>query len=166
MTIWNSEKKWEEFSSGLRVLRGFGIRSSEKSITLHSPAARTPVNMPQSVQVEIDNWFETRFGIRFRQRSIFGTGSFEVAQSYTRDFGEVRALRPEADFCFCWSPLCEDLYGAYQECSPSESIADMLDRLDFRCNDLYSAILSGNEIMLVCSSIQAEKFVAHRNNEE
>ncbi len=163
MTIWNSENKWEELTSGLKVLRGFGMHASEQAITICSPVARTPVNMPQSVQVELDNWFESRFGVRFRQRSIFATGSFEVAQSYARDAGEVRALRPATDFCFCWSPLCEDLYGAYEESSSSESISEMLDRLEFRCDDLHSAILSENEIMLICSSVKAEKFSFKEN---
>lgn len=113
------------------------------------------MHMPPEVQIEIDNWFESRFGVRFRQRSIFSTGSMEVAREYARGTGEVRVLRPEVDFCFCWSPLCVDLYGAYEDADRHESISALLEHLQFRCDDLSSAIRSKHEIMLVCSSVQA-----------
>ncbi|MCT6717231.1 hypothetical protein [Acidovorax sp. K2F] len=155
MPIWNSEHVWDEQSKGLKLFRGFPIRVSEETVTFGSPEERTPVNMPPLVQLEIDNWFEARFGVRFRQRSIFSTGSLDVARDYARDTGEVRALRPLADFCFCWSPLCGDLYGAYMDSHSSETIPTLLGRLEFRCDDIHSALLSENEVMLVCSSVQA-----------
>lgn len=114
--------------------------------------------MPLHVQAEIDDWFEAHFGVRFRQRSIFSTGSLEVARDYARDTGEVRVLRPTADYCFCWSPQCEDLYGEFMNSPSDESIPMLLKRLEFRCDDLASAILSNNEIMLVCSDVSATIF--------
>ncbi len=137
------------------LLRGFPTRASEQIVTISSPTDRFPVNMPLCVQLEIDNWFEAKFGVRFRQRSLFCTGSIEVARGYTHMVGEVRTLRAVEDFCFCWSPLCDDLYGAYETSSHNESIGELLSRLQFRCDDLISAIRSQNEIMLVCSRVQA-----------
>ena len=139
-------------------MRGFSTRSHEQTFHFSSPENRVPVSMQQHTQVEIDDWFETHFGVRFRQRSIFSTGSFEVARNYARDTGEVRVLRPTADYCFCWSPLCEDLFGEYIDSPSGESIPMLLKRLEFRCDDLASAILSNNEIMLVCSDVRATLF--------
>lgn len=157
MSIWNSPSLWENLFSEHSLFRGHRCRNSSEVLTLHSPSARLPVHTPPAVQVEIDNWFENRFGIRFRQRSLFSTGSLEVARSYAGDYGEVRVLRPAADFCFCWSPVCEDLYAEYENLRYGESIPMLLDRLQFRCDDLQSAILSKNEIMLVCSSVRATR---------
>lgn len=162
MAIWNSPDVWLEQSKGNRLLRGFSTRAYEEKITYSSPTDRSPVNMPWSVQIEIDNWFEARFGVRFRQRSIFATGSLDVARGYARDTGEVRVLRPLADFCFCWSPVCEDLYGEYEISQSNEKIQDMLERLDFRCHDLSAALTSHNEIMLVCGCVQATALTAYK----
>jgi hypothetical protein len=158
MSIWKSSDQWEELTQSFSLLRGFSTRSHEQTFHFSSPESRAPVNMPPHVQVEIDDWFEAHFGVRFRQRSIFSTGSLEIARNYARDTGEVRILRPTADYCFCWSPLCEDLYGEFLDSPYGESIPMLLKRLDFRCDDLASAIRSNNEIMLVCSDVSATIF--------
>ena len=90
MPIWNSASTWEELSSGATLFRGFPTRSVDEIIIFGSPVDRVPVNMPPTVQMEIDNWFESRFGVRFRQRATFSTGSFQVAREYAKHTGEVR----------------------------------------------------------------------------
>lgn len=160
MRNWNFAVDWDNLSDGLLLLRGFRARASGEVVILSSPSDRSPVHMPLVVQVEIDNWFELRFGVRFRQRSLFCTGSMDVARDYARSDGEVRALRPNAVFSFCWSPLCVDLYGAYMDAVKCEPITDLLERLQFKCDDLSSAIRSGHEIMLVCDSVLAQTLVA------
>lgn len=161
MSIWNPAADWARLSDGLPLLRGLATRAGADFVTMASPADRTPVHMPASVQMEMDDWFEGRFGVRFRQRSIFSTGSWEVARDYAGGTGEVRVLCPAADFCFCWSPLCADLYGAYEATDSREPISTLLERLHFRCDDLSSAIRSSHEIMLVCSCVQARAVTAH-----
>ena len=159
--IWNCATTWEAQSNELLLLRVFSTRHGANVIRLSSPASRKPKNMPERVQQEMDDWFEHHFGIRFRQRAIFSTGCLDVASDYAGDYGEVRALRPAAEFCFCWSRTCIDLYGAWAahpRAHPGDPVATLLDSLDFTCEDLGSALRSGHEIMLVCSSIEATIF--------
>lgn len=103
----------------------------------------------------MDDWFFNRFGMRFRESSLFGTGDLVTAQGYAKDWGQVRRLEPKDKFCFCWSPDCADLYNEFVNSRSTESVEDMLERLDFQCNDLGAAIRSHNEVMLVCRDIEA-----------
>lgn len=93
--------------------------------------------------------------MRFRESSLFATGDLHKAQNYAADWGQVRQLEPRGRFCFCWSPECADLYNEFENSKLTESIEDLLARLDFQCDDLEAAILSHNEIMLVCPDIEA-----------
>lgn len=93
--------------------------------------------------------------MRFRESSLFATGDLHTAQNYATDCGQVRRLEPKERFCFCWSPECVDLYDEFENSKPTESVEDLLARLNFQCNDLKAAILSHHEIMLVCSDIEA-----------
>lgn len=103
----------------------------------------------------MDEWFFDRFGMRFRESSIFATGDLHAAQSYANDWGQVRRLEPKERFCFCWSPKCADLYNEFESSMSSESVEALLARLEFQCEDLEAAILSHHEIMLVCPSVEA-----------
>lgn len=103
----------------------------------------------------MDDWFFNRFGMRFRESSLFATGDFHTAQGYATDWGQVRRLEPKERFCFCWSPKCIDLYNEFESLVGTESVEDLLARLDFQCDDLEAAILSHHEIMLVCHAVKA-----------
>lgn len=111
--------------------------------------------MPLDVQIRMDDWFSERFGIRFRESSLFATGDQHVAQSYAKDWGQVRVLKPKDKYCFCWSPECADLYNEFSNSRDTESVEAMLRRLDFQCDHLEEAILSHHEIMLVCPLVEA-----------
>jgi hypothetical protein len=128
-----------------------------RDVYLSSPENRVPVNMPLNAQQEMDDCFENSFGVRFRQQSLFCTGSFEVAKSYAGDFGEVRVIRPESRFCFCWGVHSDDLYFEYCKMKDFERIPDFIERLIFKTDDLHHAIQSGNEIMLSGSRFRASK---------
>jgi hypothetical protein len=116
--------------------------------------------MPLGVQRLMDDWFETRFGVRFRQCSLFATGDISVARDHAKGGGEVRHLCPVSSYSFCWSPLCDDLFHMYEQTAATEPVEELLERLNFRCEGMADAIASGNEIMLVCSSVEAHRLVA------
>ena len=93
--------------------------------------------------------------MRFRESSLFATGDLHTALNYATGLGQVRQLEPKERFCFCWSPECVDLFNEFENSKSTESVEDLLTRLDFQCDDLEAAILSNHEIMLVCSVIEA-----------
>ena len=155
--LWFQPAQWASLTENLPVFRGTGQTKPEREVQIGSPQDRTPVNMPKLVQKEIDDCFEKMFGLRFRQRSLFVTGSFNVAKVYAKDYGEVRTIRPSTPFCFCWGLNSKDLYFEYMEMPHGESIEDLIIRLDFRTGNLAQAIQSGHEIMLVGESFISEK---------
>ena len=109
--------------------------------------------MSIEVQVCMDDWFEGRFGLRYRKRSLFCTGNRAAAEGYCLPLGEVRRIVANDDYSFCWSPLAPDLYEEWLK-SDGEVHA-LLDSLQYRCDGLTEAIASGNEIMLVGDSFLA-----------
>lgn len=148
-------KNWTADSQGLPLYRGFREKNAVAMMKIQSPTDRHPMHMPHDVQSRIDNWFEVRFGVRFRQRSLFATGDITIAKAYSEDSGEVRHLRVAADYFFCWSPFSEDLFQEWQMSPVAESVEQMLERLQFQCDGLADAIKSRHEIMLVCPAIEA-----------
>lgn len=148
--------QWDELTKGQPLYRGFSIKLKNASVQIASPRNRSPVSMPLSIQTEMDNWFETRFGIRLRERSIFATGNIEIAKHYAGDYGEIRVLRPIEPFCFFWSEYCADLYEEYENMPRDESIPELLHRLEFKSIDLDRALQSSHEIMFVGTTFQAD----------
>lgn len=154
---WFEASEWDVMLQGRLLFRGFSKEIDQQTLMTASPKHRTPVNMPPHVQVEMDDWFEGSFGIRYRQRSIFATGSFDNALGYAGTFGEVRKIRPTGPFCICWSPYVVDLYIDYQNISSQESLTRFLARQHFSNEDLGNAAETGHEIMLVGDAFACEK---------
>lgn len=153
--IWYPADSWNAASGGLPLFRGFSRPSDNPIIDIQSPSNRLPRNMPLEVQTKIDDWFFKRFKMRFRESSLFVTGDIHTAQSYAGDWGQIRQLKPKERFCFCWSRECADLYNEFENSNRTESVEALLDRLNFQCDELKAAILSNNEIMLVCPAVEA-----------
>jgi hypothetical protein len=153
--IWHPADSWKTASGGRPLFRGFSKPSENPIICIQSPLNRVPLNMPPDVQTKMDDWFFKRFGMRFRESSLFVTGDVHVAKGYAGDWGQVRRLEPKARFSFCWSPKCADLYNEFENSPNTESVDALLARLDFQCDDLRAAILSNHEIMLVCPAVKA-----------
>lgn len=142
---------------GKPIYRGTPYISEGEITRISSPSDRKPLNMPLEIQKEIDDSFEKAFGVRFRQRSLFGTGSLEIAKGYAKERGEVRILRPLEPFCYCWSPKSQDLYLEYTESLDNESVESMISRLCFQTENIAAAINQGHEIMLVGSAFEAKR---------
>lgn len=156
--IWIPPEKWDLLTEGKPIYRGTSYTFDNEIVYIGSPQDRTPVSMPKDVQKKIDDCFEERFSIRFRQNSLFATSNLEVARGYAGAYGEIRILRPLAPFCYCWSPQSKDLYFEYMESLHTESIEDMIARLNFEIDDIASAIYLEHEIMLVGEKFEAKIF--------
>jgi len=154
---WKQSHSWIADAASQPIYRGFERTFASDVEIIASPMDRVPKHMPCEVQVLMDDWFEARFSVRFRQRSIFSSGSIEIARDYAGVWGEVRSLTPRTNYAFCWSHRCPDLYGAFEAIAPGETIEALLDRLEFTTDDISGAIRSGCEVMLVCASVAAQK---------
>lgn len=154
---WFKAEDWETLTTGLPVYRGFSRPLTEDKMTIYAPVNRQPKNIPLPAHHRIDAWFTQQFGIPFRSRAVYGTGSLDKAQEHAGEAGEVALIRPNGDFSFCWSPNCYDLYGEYAMLDSDEQIEAMLEKLAFRAEALEQAIMSGYEIMLAADSFTVER---------
>lgn len=155
--LWFNVTEWETLSGGLPVYRGFSRPLANDSDIFLAPVDRKPKNIPEQAHHIIDAWFLENFGINFRTRAFYGTGSLEKAQDHAQQDGEVGLLRPNADFSFCWSPHSYDLIGEYAQLESDDQIIEMLEKLEFTAENLEQAIMSGCEIMLASDSFIVEK---------
>lgn len=104
--------------------------------------------MDRAVHREMDDWFESTMGTRFRERSLFATGSIAMASLYKGSRGEVRRLRPVSEFAFCWSPKVEDLFHHHRDLG-GMGVQALLTQAGYKMTDLRDAASSGCEIMLI-----------------
>ena len=130
---------------------------------------RKPMNSSRVMHDFLNSWFEKNYGHPFRN-GVFVTGDMNFAENY----GFINVIFPIGEFEYLWSPTYEDLYvhlgklcielkekGILQrdynckEINKDTKIMKyILDNkmVEFKNNDLKSAIKSGHEIMLWCKS--------------
>jgi len=130
---------------------------------------REPTDTPAEMQVLIDDWFQRRFGIRFRQTSLHTTGNLMTATQYTSVVSGPLVVIPMGNFHYAYSEVYKDLYQALQRFNtkPPENgkgmsyteleqfykdrITEFMETGDYRFDkDLSRAIQNGNEIMISC----------------
>lgn len=150
------KEDWHRESAGQLLYRGFARSLAVQEAMVKCPANRPPRNMSPLDQREVDDWFEGKFGIRFRESSLFCSGDIEIAKAYAADYGEVRHMTPVSDYSFCWSTKTADLYHEVSIFT-GHKLSELLETLDYKCTDLGDAIRSGYEIMLYGNS----GFIAH-----
>lgn len=89
------------------LYRGSKTESKEKTLRkIKTRKDRTPRDIKVNTHTLIDNYFEKKFGIRYRSKSVFVSGSKGSAEYY----GSVYAVFPIGEFTFIWSPKVVDLY--------------------------------------------------------
>ena len=67
---------------------------------------RKPLNTPPEIQKGIDDYFEKKYGHRYRSSSYFTTG----LGSEARDYGKVYMIFPVGRFNYIYNPNVIDLY--------------------------------------------------------
>ncbi len=75
-------------SCGNRFLyRGSTTNENQPTLKKIKPRLdRVPRDMDANVHVMIDNYFEKKFGVRYRSEGVFGTGSKYNAEDYGNGF--------------------------------------------------------------------------------
>ena len=124
--------------------------------------ARKPRDMPLATHQILNEWFVDRFGIAYREKSLFCTGDALIAAGYVTGDSSLILIEPVGDYSVCYSSKCKDLFGIYQfywsNSDPSAlEIRTRLDGLDFvqhHNGGLGEAAASGCEVMLVADSFR------------
>lgn len=137
------------------ALRGLsGEKKVNSPFVGEMPRNRQPKDLPISLHNRADQWFDEKFGIRYRSKAIFITGSEFIAQSHAYSDQHVVRIVPLSSYKFCWSPLIKDLF-SFGNSSNGATIEEYLDSGNYRQDGLEEALLSGNEIMLHCDQFIA-----------
>jgi len=129
-----------------RGMRNKGVGAFKQSVR----ADRKPKNMAPEIHTKIDDWFQTKFGIKARSETVFVTGDFADARSY----GKVYAILPIGEFDFVWSPNVGDLFLMFHN-EKEADVPDRLEELKYQTTDLKAAIDSYYEIMVRCKQYYA-----------
>lgn len=134
--------------------RGFG-KQNFHGTAKHGPVRnRRPRNTPEWIHLIADKWFFDNFGVNYRTEALFCTGDKTIACYY----GNIYPVAPLDGYSFCWSPEIKDLFKSVSnmaiEDGDSTSVIELLERGNYRTEDLVNAIASGSEIM-----IKAEEYL-------
>lgn len=129
---------------------------------------RLPKNSPINFHSVADEWFFSRFGVRYRSNSVFLTSNLITANSYTPDTNNVVRVIPISKYRFCWSPKVSDLYWVATRLGSASSthIQAELSSLGYIESDLCGAFLTGHELMLNCDQYIAipNRLLNEKNN--
>jgi len=95
---------------------------------------RTPIDTPEDTQELIDDWFEKRTGIRFRESSVFATGNPANAEAY----GSLSVMFPVGKFNYAWSPVYDDLTSSLEIFMTKNGTAYLEDEYDTYSDIIYT----------------------------
>lgn len=78
---------------------------------LPNPENRPSRDTPTKIHEAMDNWFEKKFGIRYRSNALFVTGDKNMTSDYYAGmtYGDLLLIFPIGDFRFCWSTKADDV---------------------------------------------------------
>jgi len=116
--------------SGDKLIWRGSNKSRTKSIIRVTPRQdRSPKDMPQFLQDELDAAFEKKFGWRPRSTGVFTTGNKNDAKSY----GNSYVFFPVGKYRYLYNPRIQDLFGEVEDAGTAgyDNIDDYItDRLD------------------------------------
>lgn len=118
---------------------------------------REPRHSSLAFHQSADDWFQKRFGIRYRSQALFVTSRQLSASAYAHRHMHVVRVVPLSAYRFCWSPNISDLFLASKPyvTSSEEEIWGFLNSISYLESDLSAAYECGHEVMLHC-----ERYVA------
>lgn len=116
---------------------------------------RKPRNIANAIHLRADDWFENRFGVKYRSQALFLSSSRFTAQHYAASEKHVVRIIPLGTYKYCWSPNVRDLLSRFKEPSAVDHVNDILGAAGYIESDLLGAHKSEHEVMLYC-----EKYIA------
>ena len=140
----------------LKFLRGVGQDIQIDRPTIHKTRMdRRPRDLALRLHEEANQWFDDKFGIRYRSQALFVTGSWTSARVYAASDEHVMRIIPLTPYRFCWSATLRDLLEYHTSANIGESMKDFLERNMYSEDDLRAANVSGHEVMLHCTEYVA-----------
>jgi hypothetical protein len=143
-----------------RGIPKFDFQDNEVIRKISVNQSRNPRDTALSLHTLADNWFEKHTGIRFRSQSIFVTGDYGLAHTYTGTSGRVAIVLPIGHYDYCWSGNYYDMTNEIDKYripihidDDSEMMNIIMADGDYYFNSkLKEAIASHHEIMVHCQS--------------
>lgn len=139
----------------IKLFRGFENRPNIGTIN-YVDKNREPSDTSIEIHNKANEVFNEKFGIKFRESSVFCTGDLNEA----REYGDVAIIEPLGDYIICWSPSCKDFYHDTFDLETNE-IENFIFTSNYQTCDIEKAILSCNEIMIHCKEY---KIIEHIDN--
>ena len=123
---------------------------------------RAPSSTPTKVHEALDEWFEKKFGIRARSKTMFcvGEDGWELAENFGKTVG---AVFPIDNFKYVWSPNVMDLYDTINSVMAEtgggvatevgfevDKVMGFIDSAGYRDTGIKEAARGAEEIMIDC----------------
>lgn len=139
----------------LPFYRGISGKSLEAPYVGKTRKDRVPRNTRPEMHFAADQWFESRFGVKYRSQALFLSGRRFTASGYGESPEHVVRVIPLGAYSFCWSPRISDLLSVTLNVQTTDGLLEELNAAGYRESGLQAAHESGNELMLFC-----ERYIA------
>ncbi len=159
------------------LYRGMRVYYSPDAVLKYVRTNRRPLTTVKGIHQAADEYFESKFGVKFRSQSIFAVGDKRVAEGY----GDVYAVFPLDEVKMCWSEQIVDMTGNIHtmlghvvkdgkrvhasEVLDDEKLGDrayqLLANANYKMNDesikkrYFSRIFMSHEMMIHCEDYVA-----------
>lgn len=133
--------------------RGVSNSYSSSAVSIITPRRdRQPRDSSVHFHNIADEWFFDRFGFRYRSGGVFVTSRILTATAYASTPAHVVRVLPLSSYSYCWSRNVSDLLFMEKEVGSQsrEVIRRHLHMADYQVDELASAHVLGNEVMLNC----------------
>lgn len=137
----------------LTFYRGLSLNYDISAPSLHfTRKNRTPRDLPENIHETADAWFKKKFGVSYRSQSLLVTSSEHIAATYAATPNHIGRIIPLGNYCYCWSPIIQDMLELFLNQRPLSSIEEELESAHYKEEDLEAAFKSEHEVMLFCES--------------
>jgi hypothetical protein len=147
----------------LQFFRGVSARVDPSFPSVHEVRKdRKPRDAAPAFHKIADDWFNAKFGIRYRSQALFVTSREFTAKHYATSDNHVMRIVPLTEYRYCWSPQVIDLLFLSKQVEQKSvaEIQESLVALDYREDGLAQAHAKGHEVMLFCDRYIAIPIVA------
>ena len=157
------EKECAPYLKECKKAGGFLYRAINDSFSIKKMKPRSdrrPRDTPIELHNFMDDYFKKNFGWKARSEGVFVSSDFSYISEYA---SHVHMFFPIGKFKYVWSKHVSDIFIIFREheiidINDNEMNGDISDHEDtlidvlrhYQNNNLYSAIVAGNEVMVKC----------------
>jgi len=129
-----------------------GFKNSDPVAVKRVRKERQPTDTDFDTHMFIDEWFNTKFGHRFRSNAMFATADVSIAAEY----GHAYAVFPSNKYTLIFSSTYDDLFSVIDNMSTKkrspDELKEILEKGQYAMADLDEYLDSGleAEVMIAC----------------